>query len=181
MNENLTPEQLELEGKEAYQKKDYLEAARLFGKAADGFGSVGEALSAAENKNNQSVALLMAGDAQGAFDAADGTPVIFELAGDSLRQAMALGNLGSALNKMGKLSEAIAAFEQADELLRQLGEHDLRAPILQELAGLKLRTGRRLESIGAMNASLHSEAEPGNLRRFLRKLYEVPLKYIFRI
>jgi len=60
-----------------YQEGNFENAARLFGEAAAVFQSMGNTLDAAEMKNNQSVALLQAGDAGGSYNCAHGTAVTF--------------------------------------------------------------------------------------------------------
>ncbi len=175
----LSPQQLNEDGKSAFKSGDYGEAARLFQASREGFKQTGDALSEAEAANNISVALLKVGDAQGAWQAAQGTAEIFAAQGDVRRQAMALGNIGAAEEALGRVPEAIASYEQAAELFKQIGEHELRAPVLKSLSALQLRSGK-LEAIATMNAGLEESGKTSRSQRILKKMLEVPLKWIFR-
>src|SRR5574341_473332 len=106
MDENISVKQLVSEGKSAYQQGDFLAAARAFDAAARGYAAAGDALNAAEMSNNSSVSFLQAGEAQEALRAVEGTPATFANAGDVRRQGISLGNLGAALEAVGRLDEA---------------------------------------------------------------------------
>jgi tetratricopeptide (TPR) repeat protein len=180
MNSPTNPNQLSEEGKSAYEKGDYLKSAEIFLAAAEGYQFVGDAINAAEMKNNRSVALLQGGQAEAAVQAVEGTIEIFADAGDKRRQAMALGNRAAALSKLNRVNEAIVDYERAADLFKQVGEHDLRAPVLQALSVLQLRTGRQLESLASMNAGLGEFEQPKPRQRFLKKLLDIPLKIFLK-
>ncbi len=180
MSQPVNPDQLSSQGKSAYQRGDFLEAAEAFQAAAEGYQLVGDTLNKAEMANNRSVALLQAGQAEAALQAVQGTPEIFANASDRRRQAMALGNRAAALNKLNRVDEAIADYENAADLFKQLGEHDLRAPLLQALSVLQLRTGRQLESLASMNAGLNEYEQPKPRQRLLKKLLDIPMKLLFK-
>ena len=61
----LEPDQIAAQGKLAFANKNFIEAAKLFSQAADGYNAGRAGLMAAEMKNNMSVALLQAGKAGG--------------------------------------------------------------------------------------------------------------------
>lgn len=86
----LEPAQIADQGKQAFESKNFIEAAELFRQAAEGFTAGNSALMAAEMMNNMSVALLQAGRAQEALNAALGTDQIFAEAKDIKRQGMAV-------------------------------------------------------------------------------------------
>ncbi len=176
MDETLSPQQLASEGKSAYQQGNYPLAGQAFAAAAEGFRSAGDELSAAEMANNRSVVLLQAGDPQGALLAVEGTDVIFASAGDVRRQGMALANRGAALEAQGKLQEAIAVYQQAADLFKENGEHELRAPLMQSLAALQLRTGRRWQGLATMQAGLEETKSPSPRQSLLKKLLGVFLQ-----
>jgi tetratricopeptide (TPR) repeat protein len=178
MIDALSPTQLGDEGQAAYQKGDYQSAARLFQAAADGFSSTADELSAAEMANNCSVALLKAGDAKGAFEAVQGTETVFALAGDTLRQGMAIGNQGAALDKLNRIEDAAAAYERSAELLKQAGEAELRAYVLQSLSALQLRSGHQLEAYATMLAGVKGIKKPNLQQKVIKALMEIPFKFL---
>lgn len=180
MSEILSPAQLDKEGKSAFQKGNYQEAARIFQAATEAYLARNDELSAAESSNNRGVALLQAGDAQGALQAVEGTDLTFSTAGDGRRQAIALGNQGAALEGLKRYDEAIVAYERASELFQQMGEHDLRAPLLQSLATLQFRTGKQLQGMASMQAGLGELKQPSIHQSLLKKLLRVPFKFLFR-
>jgi tetratricopeptide (TPR) repeat protein len=154
----------------AYQEADYKNAAGLFNEAASAFQTQGNDLDAAEMKNNQSVALLQAGDAQGSFDAAHGTAQIFFVNGDFRRQGMALGNEATALNGLGRLDDAAQNYRLAAEALEKAGEDQLRASVMQALAGIQLRKGKIMEALLSMQLGLSGVKHPTLKQKILRGL-----------
>jgi tetratricopeptide (TPR) repeat protein len=172
MRETLTPEHLAAEGQSAYQNGDFQAAERAFAAAADGFAQAGDALNAAEMANNRSVTLLMAKDARGALRVVEGTEAVFASAGDARRQGMALANRGAALEALHRNEEAISAYEQAAELFKSIGEHELRAPLMESLAVLQLRSGRRLQGLVTMQSGLEALKNPAPRQNILKKLLQ---------
>ena len=180
MNETLNPKQLADEGKSAFQREDYVAAAKAFQAAAQGYGSSGDELNAAEMRNNSSVALLKSGDAQASFQAVEGTAAIFAAAGDIRRQGLALGNLGAALEAIDRKQEAAEAYEQSADLLKQAGEEQMRAHVLQSLSKLQLRSGRQIEALATMEAGIESFEHPSFKQRLLKKLLHWPFRLLGR-
>ena len=178
MNTTYTPPELDKLGKESYQKGKYLEAASYFNAAAEGFLAVQNPLSAAEMANNASVAYLKAGDYQAALDAVEGTEQIFHSSGDVRRRAMAIGNHAAALESLGRIDEAIQLYEQADKLFKEIGEHDLRAPILQSLSTLQFKSGRGYEGLANLNAGFEEGGKTSLRRRILKVFTDLPIKYL---
>ncbi len=178
--EILTPEQLAQEGQKKYQNGDYLAAAQSFEGAASGYRDQDDPLNAAEMENNRSVALLQAKDAPGALQAALDTDKVFAAAGDKRRQALALGNQAAALAALNRLDEAEAAYIQSGDLLKELGETDLRASVMQSLSQIQLRTGRQLEALATMQAGVTGVKKPSLRQRFLKRLLEIPSKFLNR-
>jgi tetratricopeptide (TPR) repeat protein len=178
MNEMLSPQLLAAEGQTAYKRGDYLAAANTFEAASASYKSAGDHLSAAEMANNRSVALLQAGDAQLSLDAVLGTDEIFAEAGDVRRQAMALGNQAAALEALRRLDEAIDAYERSAELLSQIEDRETRVSVMQALSALQLRRGRQLEALATMQAGLNGVKHPTPKQRMLRRLLQLPLKFM---
>lgn len=180
INETLTPDQLANEGKTAYQKGNLDEAAHAFQAAAEGYRQTGDTFNAAEMANNLSVVLLMGNDAQAALESVEGTDAVFAGAGDKRRQAMSLGNRAAALEKLNRLEEALASYEQAAELFKEVGEHNLRAPVLKSISTLKLRTGKQYESIAAWQAGLNEHEHPNIAQRFLKWMMRIQTRLLFK-
>ena len=154
----------------AYQDADYKNAANLFGEAASVFKTQGNDLDAAEMKNNQSVALLQAGNAQGSYDATRGTAQIFFAGGDFRRQGMAFGNEAAALNALCRLDDAAQNYRLAADGLEKAGEDQLRASVMQALAGIQLRKGKVMEALLSMQLGLAGVKHPTLKQKILRGL-----------
>jgi tetratricopeptide (TPR) repeat protein len=163
-------EQLEKQATGLYQKRAYLQAAELFYNAAAEYQAEQKPVRAAEMHNNRSVALLQAGDAAGALQAAAGTEMVFFQEGDNRRQAMALGNQAAALEELGKPKEALDFYQQASSLLGSEGESEMRSIILKRISSLKLRSGKALESLAAMDSALTIEKPASPKEKLLRRL-----------
>jgi tetratricopeptide (TPR) repeat protein len=176
MAEILDAQGLAKEGKLAYQRGDYESAARTFQAASNGYKTSQDALNAAEMANNASVAYLKAGDAQSALQAVEGTAEIFAVEGDVRRQALALGNLGAALEGVHRYLEAEDAYQQSADLLKQIGEDKLRLNVMQSLSTLQLRNGKHLQALSSLQAGLEDVDRPSPKQRMLKKLLGVPFK-----
>lgn len=164
------PKTLAAEASTAYQEADFANAARLFGAAASAFVAAGNTLEAAEMQNNQSVASLMGQDAQGAWEAARGTAATFLAAGDARRAGMAFSNEASALEALKRLPEAIAVYRQAAAELEKAGEEQLRASVMQALAGMQLRQGKLFEAILSLRLGVMDLKTPTLKQKILRSL-----------
>ncbi len=158
------------DGKAAFQAAEYETAAGLFAEAARGYEDLGDKVNAAELRNNLSVALLKLRRNGEALEAVAGTDEIFGGIGDSRRQGMAIGNQGSALESLGRLDEALAAYERSAQVLAQAGEGDLRSLVLQGAAGIQLRRGKVVEAGVRMLGALESKQHPSIFERGLRLL-----------
>ena len=158
------------QGKQAFSAKNFDQAASAFTEAASAYEALDDSLNAAEMKNNLSVALLQAGQAQAAYDAAAGTDEVFAQAGDVKRQAMAFGNQAAALEALKKLDQALEAYERSAALFAEAGEGDMRSMVLQSAAAIKLKRGKMADSALSMIGSVESTQKPNLLQRFLRFL-----------
>src|SRR6478672_7573464 len=140
--EIINPSTLAEDGKKEYAKNNFKAAAMIFAQAAQAYASNQDDLNAAEMKNNESVALLQAGNARGALQATDGTEAIFQKAGDVKRQGIAVSNRAAALEELKKWQEALAEYDRAAALFEQVGEGDMHSMVRKAAANLNLKRGR---------------------------------------
>ncbi|HVP20449.1 MAG TPA: hypothetical protein VMS73_01165 [Anaerolineaceae bacterium] len=165
-------DQLIEQARSAYNDEDYTQAAELFMSIETRYSAAGDALAAAEMANNRSVALLKANDPAAALNAVEGTDKVFEAAGDVRRQAMAIANKAAALESLKKYPDALQFYEQSSELLKQIGDGELRAYVLKCISAIQLRQGKQFEAIATMQASLDNKPSPGLKDRFMKRLIE---------
>jgi tetratricopeptide (TPR) repeat protein len=178
MNHLVSSQDLSSQAKQAYDKGDFLEAARLFTSAAEALTTSGDQMGAAEQANNRSVALLKAGDAAGALQAVQDTDRVFQQGGDIRRQAIALGNLAAALEASRKLTEALDYYQQSADLLKQANDMELRTFVLKNLSALQLKMGRQFEAMASMDAALYPKKKMTFVEKILKKLLKVPLRML---
>jgi tetratricopeptide (TPR) repeat protein len=169
------PQQLAEQGKQAFATKQFDQAASFFTEAASAYEALDDPLNAAEMKNNLSVALLQAGNAQAAYDAAAGTDEIFAQADDLKRQAMAYGNQAAALEALKKFDQALEAYEKSAALFADAGETEMRSMVLQSAATIELRRGKVTDSALSMIGSVESTKKPNLLQRFLKLILRIKL------
>jgi tetratricopeptide (TPR) repeat protein len=172
-NAPLSPQQSTQNGLAHFQAGNFSAAKDDFLHAIDGFTLIDDKLSIAEINNNLSTVYLKLGDAQVAWKAVDGTDVVFENAGDTRRQALALGNQAAVLEALGKLAQAVEKYEACADLLKQVGDRDNRAVVLQALSQLQLRMGRQLEAITSMQIALDNKPKLSLRERVLNKLLAI--------
>ena len=165
-----TLERLVDQAKKLYEESEYEQAADLFEKIYRQYDETGDALNAAENRNNCSVALLKSDQAQKSLDTALGTDQVFAKAGDKTRQAMAFGNQAAAVEALGDLDRALELYQQASDLLKETGEKDLRSYVLKSISSLKMRKGQYMESMASMQAAIGDKKSPSLVEQILKKL-----------
>lgn len=165
---SLEPHQLDAKGKQAFAQKNFIEAAEYFRQAAEGYTLGRAGLQAAESKNNLSVALLQAGKAKEALEAALDTDKVFAGANDVKRQAMAIGNQAAALEGLHRYDEAIEKYELSADLFGTVNEGDLRAMVMKSAAALKLKTGKITESAFKMMGSIDVKKNPTLFERIMK-------------
>jgi len=170
---NNDPVQLAEQGKEEYAKGNHTAAADLFTRSAQAYTDVGDELNAAEMKNNQSVALLQAGDANGALEATEGTEAVFQKAGDTRRQGIAVGNRAAALEGLKKYKDAIAEYERAASLLEEAGEGDMHSVVRKAAASLHLKHGRVTAAQMDVYDSMRLVEKPNLTMRILKFLKRI--------
>jgi len=180
MTENPTPESLSDLGKKAFQDEDYPNAAQQFEQAALAHEAAGENVLAAEMWNNCSVARLKAGDAREALEMVKGSDQVFAQAGNLQKQAMALGNQAAALEALHQYNEALDLYLRSNQILKEIGDQELRPYVLQCIAGLQLRTGRQLEALISSEVALDMKQNLSLRERFLKKLLGTASKLLGR-
>ncbi|HUE97675.1 MAG TPA: hypothetical protein VMN99_00395 [Anaerolineales bacterium] len=168
--DQLDPIILAEEGKQEYEKENYLAAADLFLQAAQTYTSAKDELNAAEMKNNQSVALLQAGRAKEALQATDGTEEIFQKAGDVKRQGISVSNRAAALEGLKKWNEALAEYDRAAALFEQIGEGDMHSIVRKAAANINLKRGRIVDSQMDVYDSLRLVEKPTLIQRIMKFL-----------
>lgn len=178
IGQSLSPKQLADEAQRAYTRGENMSAGRNYEAAAEGYQSLDDPITAAEMRNNSCVAYIQSGDGDSALRVVEGTAEVFANIGDIRRQGMALGNLGSALEAVGRLNEAIDVYQQSASLLEQAGETKLRANVMQSISALQLKTGHQLEALATMQAGLESIEKPNPRQRMLKKLLQMPYKLL---
>lgn len=173
--ETLNPITLAEDGKQEYAKNNFKAAAARFAQAAQAYASMQDELNAAEMKNNQSVALLQAGNAKGALEATDGTEAVFQKAGDIKRQGIAVGNRAAALEGLKKWQEALAEYDRAASLFEQAGEGDMHSIVRKAAANINLKRGKLVNSQMDVYDSLRLVEKPTFTQRILKFLIRLGL------
>jgi tetratricopeptide (TPR) repeat protein len=175
MTNTLSPQEMVDQAKKIYQDGDYAQAAREFAGAASIYASAGDALMAAEMENNQSVALLLAGEAQAALDAVEGTEKVFADAEDFRRQGMALANQAAALQALKRVTDSMEYYQKAGVALEKAGEGDLRADVMQQLSMLNLRRFKFYDAVLALQSGLAGVKNPNLKQRIMKKILFIHL------
>ncbi|MBE0687715.1 MAG: tetratricopeptide repeat protein [Anaerolineaceae bacterium] len=168
------------QAKAQFQNGEYKLAIDGFKAAHKYYLTQEDALAAAEMANNLSVAYSQDGQKEKALEIVQGTEETFEQAGDTLKQAMTLGNQGTALEALKKFPEAEEAYKRSAELFGDCGEKEYRSTVLKSLSALHIRQGKQLESIFSMQQSLESQSQLSLKDRFLKALLKIPFKLLGR-
>jgi hypothetical protein len=71
-----------------------------------------------------------------------------------------------------KYPDALELYEKSSDLLKQIGEGELRAYVLKCISAIQLRQGKQFEAIASMQASLDNKPSPGIKDRFMKRLIE---------
>jgi tetratricopeptide (TPR) repeat protein len=170
-----SPQEITDQARQAYQAGDYLQAAQLYADVASAYAAAGLLPMSAEMKNNQSVALLLAGNAQSALEAVEGTDKIFVESGDFRRQGMALANQASALQALKRIKDAIEYYKRAGDVLEQAHEGDLRAEVMQLLSTLYFRRFKLYDAIITLQSGLAGVKDPTPKQRLMKKILFIRL------
>jgi tetratricopeptide (TPR) repeat protein len=168
----------EQEGKQLYAAGKYKEAGYAFSQAAKLYLAQEQNLLAAEMRNNQSVALLQAKNPQEALAAVQGTGVIFEEAGDQLKQAMAYANEATALEDLGQNVKAIEMYTHAADLFAALNETEMQLQVRQSISALKLKSRNLIGAFFSMQEGLEQIEKPNLRQRIFLKLLKIPQRLL---
>ena len=164
------------EAEAAYHAGNFADAAEKYKMIAKALES-SDPVAAAEALNNCSVALLKAGDFQGALAAAEGTEVTFFSIGDRLKQAMSLANQASALEALGSLEKAEQLFQESVEIFRELGETELQALTLKSLSSVQIKRGDQLGALTSMHSALNNAPKLSKREKMLKRLIGIPFRF----
>ena len=178
MNEAIDPRLLAKEGSSTFHKGQYIDSAKAFQAARQGFETAGDWLSAAEMANNCSVAYLKAEQAGNAMQELEGIEELFAQAGDHCRQGMTVGNQAAALEALGRFDEALLAYQRSAEILGIAGDDQLRATVLQSLSALQLRTGKQLQALVSMQQGIEGLKKPSPIQKMLKKMLVIPFDLV---
>jgi tetratricopeptide (TPR) repeat protein len=165
-----TPEELSTQGKKAYKRGKFVEAAELFEQAAKAFSD--NPLAAAEEWNNCSVALLMGKDPQKAYDCIAGTDKVFAEHNEIVKQGMALANTSAALQALKRYEEALELAEKASDLLKGKNEEGLRSPLLKQIAELQFKTGKQFQAGASLDAALATKPNANLKDKAISQLFK---------
>ena len=97
---------------------------------------------------------------------------------DLRRQAFALGNRAAALEALGHLDDAAQDYENSANILKDIGEHELRADVLQSLSAIQLRTRKPLQALATMRAGIDNVEHPTLKQRLLKRLLNIPFRFL---
>lgn len=178
MTETLSPQDFIKDAKKYYGRKNFLQAADYYRKAAEAYRAREDEINAAEQMNNSSVALLQASKPQAAYDAARGTDLVFEKAHDPSRQAFALGNQAAALEELHKDDEALALYQKSASLLKATDQRELRSHVMKRISALQIRTGKKLEATASMYGALEDKKDLNSKEKTLKKLLDTVYGYM---
>ncbi len=171
MNQNISPaDELARRAKQAYEAGDFASAAQTYAEAASTFAAQGDALMAAEMKNNLSVSLLRAKQPKQALEALEGAERPFAEAGDFRRLGITHANRASALQALRRFKEAIREYEKAGEALERAGEDQMRFQVMQLLSALYLGRWQFLNAVIALQSGLAGVKYPTPKQRLMKKL-----------
>ncbi len=167
---------LKAQGLALFQSDQLPAAAEKFAEAAQLFAAQDEPLSAAEMRNNVCVVRLAEKNWDAALAAVTGTPELFQQNGQPLRQAQALGNLAAAHEGAGHLDEAVALYEQAIDLYKELGDTENRAACWKALSGLQIKQDNKLQALASMQAGLNLATDLSPKEKTLKGLLDRAFK-----
>ena len=170
METNLEISALVTQAREQYHQGDFLSAAAAYARAGDVYTSQGDALMAAEMKNDQCVSLLRGGFLQEALDSVNGTEDVFTAVQDFRRMGVAAANRGSVLEAMKHTPEAVDAYTLSAEYLQTAGEDQMRLQVMQLLSAIHLKRGKFLNAVMALQSGLVGVSNPTKKQKLMKKL-----------
>jgi tetratricopeptide (TPR) repeat protein len=160
----------------AFSKKQYLEAANQFESISGYYYNLKDLHNSAEMSNNASVAFLLGGNAQKAYDVAKDTHLVFERENDWKNCGMALGNQAAAAEGLGEKTRALDLYQQASDYLHNAGDEESRAYVLKKISALQIQQGKQLEALLNMTTALNNLPELSKREKLLKKLTDLVMK-----
>ncbi len=170
----LSPQELEKKAQAAYQNKDYKLALETYAAAREAYNNSGDLLKSAEMANNLCVVYLQDKQPHRALSAVTGTPALFLEHDQKELAAYAYGNMASALEATGRLTEAETAYRSALELFTETGADEAIQQTAQSLSQMLLKQGRSFEAVFSMQSGLESKKKPTLKDRILKQLFKLP-------
>lgn len=177
---NASPEELEQLALDSYRSGRFQESIEHFSAARQHFINKRNLLKAAEISNNLCVVMLAAKQPQSALDVVRDSPEFFLSQSDELHAAQAYGNLASALEACGQISDAEEAYHKAIELFEKLGDSENYSSTLQALSRLQLRQGKPLDALSTMQGGLEAMPKTRMRDRILQRLLKWPFRLLGR-
>jgi len=166
------------QGKSHYRGKKFLPAAESFQQAAEQYQANGKPLLAAEMRNNQSVALLVAKEPQKALDAVRGTSELFLEAGENTKAGMALANQATALMDLGQSEAALEVFTRAGDCFQSANEGDLYLQTMQSISSIQFKSRDVMGALFSMRRGLEGVEKPTWRQKLLKNLLSIPDKLL---
>lgn len=146
----------------------------MFSRAAEEYAAGGAILLAAEMRNNQGVALLMAKKPRQALTAVEGTSEIFLEAGEVIKGAMALANQATAYQDLGERDQAVEYFSQAADRFQSAGEEEMYLQTMQSISSLKMKDRNLMGALFSMQSGLTALNKPTWRQKLLKGLLSIP-------
>ena len=82
---------------------------------------------------------------------------------------------------MDNLDSAVRAYQDSSELLKEIGDQELRPTVMHSLSAVQLRQGQQMEALFTMQAGLDEIENPGIKQKILKKVLRSPLSYFNRL
>jgi tetratricopeptide (TPR) repeat protein len=174
----LNPDLLKEEGLDLFQKGARDEALSVFEQAANAFSLAGDRAGEAEMYNNIGVIYRLQKKWSESIEALVRAETGFKEAGDDLRRAQVLGNLGDLSSSMGQHEDAARYYSESSELFSSVGEGDLQGQVLRAFSLMRLKQRRWIESIDLMSLSVEVRAHPSTGQKMLYYLLQIARKLL---
>lgn len=157
----------------AFNQTNFLQAANLFGKAAEEYANENKPLLSAEMKNNQSVAFIQADQPQSALDCLDGVVQQFEAAQDQYKAGLTYGNLATAHQALDNLDQAKEYCFKAADYLREGDHSEEYTMIMNMLVSIQMKQGKLFDAAASAHLFIDQIPHPTFRQRLLKIVYKI--------